>query len=144
MLETAENEYLSFGDDGGCFGCSPSNPSGLRMRFRRRGDSIVAEYAVPERYHGAPGVAHGGVVATMLDEVSCCAAYFLRGAHVLTGELTVRYEKPCPVEVEVVAAAWIVEERARYLIIDGRVARGDVVLARSTGKFFPTSGSVAP
>jgi len=135
-----ENEILTFADDGGCFGCARSNRDGLQLQFRRRGDSIVCEYSIPDRFHGAPGVAHGGIVATILDEVSCCAVYFMHGSYVVTGELSVRYEKPCPVEAEIVATASIVEVRPRYVIVAGLVSRDDEVLARSSGRFFPVAG----
>jgi uncharacterized protein (TIGR00369 family) len=131
-----EDVDLSFPADGGCFGCSSANPSGLQLRFRRRGDAIQASYTVPDRFHGAPGVTHGGIVATLLDEVSCAAAVFVRDRHVVTGELTVRYSRPCPVETPLDLAAEVVEETARYLVIEGQVRRGDELLARSTGKFF--------
>jgi acyl-coenzyme A thioesterase PaaI-like protein len=143
MDRALDSEILTFAEDAGCFGCSRSNGDGLRLQFRRRGDSVVCEYAIPDRFHGAPGIAHGGIVATILDEVSCSAAYFLRGSYVVTGELSVRYEKPCPVEVDIVAAATIVEVRPRYLIVEGRVTCDDVVLARSTGRFFPVDRPTA-
>ena len=47
---------------------------GLRMRFWRRGDRIVSEHTIPDAYHGPPGIAHGGIVATLFDEMSCAAA----------------------------------------------------------------------
>lgn len=108
-MPVPEDIELSFPADGGCFGCS----SGLQLRFRRRGDAIQASVTVADRFHGAPGVTHGGIVATLLDEVSCAAAVFLRDRHVVTGELTVRYSRPCPVEVRLELAAQVVEETSR-------------------------------
>src|SRR5262249_43199867 len=49
-------DELRFPNDGGCFGCSPSNPAGLQLAFRRDDDGIVTRYAIPERFHGAPGI----------------------------------------------------------------------------------------
>src|SRR5262249_55240540 len=92
-----EREELRFPSDGGCFGCSPSNPLGLRLTFRRAGETVTARHTIAEHFQGAPGVAHGGIVAALLDEVSCAAVFFLRGHWVVTGELSVRYVKPCPV-----------------------------------------------
>lgn len=125
-------------DDGGCFGCSPSNPDGLGLEFRRDGDSIRATYTVAERFHGAPGVAHGGIVATILDEFSCAAAVFVGKQRVVTGELTVRYEDACPVAEEVEISARITDEsHPRYIVIEGEVRHRGAVVARSRGKFFP-------
>lgn len=136
---TEHDEHpVSFADDGGCFGCSASNPAGLQLRFRRRGEGIVADYVIADRFHGAPGIAHGGIIATLLDEVSCAAAAVARDTHVVTGELSVRYRRPCPVEVPLILSARITDERARYLVIAAELRRGDEVLAHSTGKFFLT------
>jgi acyl-coenzyme A thioesterase PaaI-like protein len=132
---------MSFDVDGGCFGCSPSNPSGLQLRFRRRGDTVVADYTIPDRFHGAPGIAHGGVIAAMLDEVSCAVAHAIRNLHVVTGELSVRYQRPCPVEVPLSLTARIRSDHPRYLVIDAEVQQGDQRLAYSSGKFFFTRGS---
>ncbi len=139
-----ENVPLSFPEDGGCFGCSPRNESGLGLSFVRTGDSIVADYTIPERFHGAPGIAHGGIVATIFDEVSCAAAVFLRDRRVVTGELSVRYNLPCPVEAPLRFKAHIEEEsHSKYAVIVGELSKDDDVLARSTGKFFYSPRNVS-
>jgi acyl-coenzyme A thioesterase PaaI-like protein len=130
------DEELTFPADGGCFGCSAANPHGLQMRFRRRGDAIVAHYAVAERFHGAPGIAHGGIVAAMMDEISCAAAVFVRDQRVVTGELSVRYRRPCPVERPLELEARVTGEHPRYLVIEADLRRDGEMLAHSTGKFF--------
>lgn len=127
--------------DGGCFGCSKSNEAGLQLRFYRDGDEVVGHPTVPDRFHGAPGVVHGGIVATMLDEFSCAAAVFLAGHRVVTGELTVRYERPCPVERRLEARARVVDaSHARYLVIEAELHLDGQRLVRSTGKFFRHDG----
>jgi acyl-coenzyme A thioesterase PaaI-like protein len=68
------------------------------MRFRRRGDRVVSEHAIPAAFHGPAGTAHGGIVATIFDEASCAAAAWTYGGFVVTGELAVRYQRPVPVE----------------------------------------------
>jgi len=123
--------------DVGCFGCSRTNPDGLQLRFFQRGDTVTAACRVPDRLHGAPAIAHGGIVATILDEVSCVAGLAARGVFFVTGELSVRFDRPCPVETDLAAAARIVESRPRYVIIEAELRQGDVVVAHSTGKFFP-------
>ena len=57
--------------------------------------------------------------------------------HVVTGELTVRYERPVPVEQGLVLCARVLDRsHARYAQIEGEVTDGHIVLARSMGKFF--------
>jgi acyl-coenzyme A thioesterase PaaI-like protein len=140
MAESDAQELFFDNDGSGCFGCSRSNPHGLQLRFHRRGDAVVSHYTIPDRFHGAPEVAHGGIVATLLDEVSCAAVHHLAGTWVVTGELSVRYEKPCPVEMPLLIEATLRERRPRYWIVDAKVERDGELLARSEGRFFPVEG----
>lgn len=134
---TVHDEHpVSFAVDGGCFGCSAANPAGLQLTFRRRGEVIVADYVIAERFHGAPGIAHGGIIAAMLDEISCAVATFIRAVHVVTGEISVRYRRPCPVELPLTLTARITGEHARYVVIEAELRRDDELLAHSSGKFF--------
>lgn len=136
MPETGD-DVLQFPPESGCFGCSGQNPSGLQLVFRREGDRLRSDYVIADRFHGAPGIAHGGIVASIFDEISCAAVFFMRGRHVVTGEIAVRYEQPCPVDVPVLFRARITAEtHAKYAVVVSEAVRDDAVLARSTGKFF--------
>ncbi len=144
-MPAPEGIELSFPEDGGCFGCSPSNATGMQLRFRREGMCVRAGYRIPDRFHGAPGVAHGGIVATILDEISCAAAVFVADRFVVTGELVVRYYRPVPVEAPLdLEAAIVAQTHARYAEIEARVRQGDALLARSIGKFFYHERPVQP
>lgn len=83
-----------------CFVCGLSNPFGLGLRFTNQGSGeVAAEYSVPERYQGYPGIVHGGIVAAMLDEV--CARSFMTdnpNRFMYTARLEIRYRKNVPVE----------------------------------------------
>lgn len=124
--------------DHGCFGCSATNSDGLQLRFFNVGSELRATYRIADRFHGAPGIAHGGIAATILDEFSCAAAIFFTGSRVVTGEMTVRYEKPCPVEEEIEIVARIASrDHPRYMTIEAEIRRNGQRLVMSTGKFFP-------
>ena len=71
--------------EGRCFGCGPANPSGLKLRFYETDDGVESEYVVPSDLDGAPGIVHGGIQATLLDEVMCMTAYAKAGTGVVTG-----------------------------------------------------------
>ena len=63
--------------DNVCFGCSPHNLQGLRMTFVKRGYGKVDSLCtLPDHYAVAPGVIHGGIQATLLDEVMGVAAHW--------------------------------------------------------------------
>ena len=80
-----------------CFACGQQNESGLQLTFRREGTRIVADYQPAERFQGFPGVLHGGVLATMLDETMSRTGA-MRREWLMTGKLEVRYRRPAPVE----------------------------------------------
>jgi len=81
-----------------CWICGMQNPAGLRVRFYEDGVATVrAEVIIPEIYQGYPGVAHGGVVAALLDEAAGRA--LMIGAperFMVTAQLKVRYHRPVP------------------------------------------------
>jgi uncharacterized protein (TIGR00369 family) len=131
---------LSF--DGGlnnCFGCGPENALGLRLRFFETDDGVELDYVVPAHFAGPPGAVHGGIQATLLDEVLCMTAYAKRGTGVVTGELTVRYLRPAPTDTPLVVRGRIVEDLADSFVIAGgiHVAATDDLVARGRGRFFP-------
>lgn len=96
---------------------------------------IVGRFVLGERYQGGGGMAHGGIIATLLDEVMGKVCRF-RGARAVTAELSVRYLKPVNVSDEIVVEGWEVEQKGRNLFHAGEIrnAAGDV-LAQGSGRF---------
>jgi uncharacterized protein (TIGR00369 family) len=131
---------ISFANDrdGRCYGCGPANPSGLRLQFFETDEGVEVEYAVPDDMRGAPGVVHGGVQATLLDEAMCMTAYAKGGTPVVTGELTVRYLRPVPTATPIVIRGRITERRANSYFIAGSIclAASGEELTRAQGRFF--------
>ena len=80
--------------EGFCFGCVPDNKAGLGMQFFSDGDSVVSRVAVADHLCGWGRVVHGGIIATMLDEVMGWTAIYLLKRLVLTKSLQVQFEKP--------------------------------------------------
>jgi uncharacterized protein (TIGR00369 family) len=79
--------------DGHCFGCGPLNVDGLRLTFDPGPNGSVAEFEVPDRFQSWAGMAHGGIVALMLDEAVGWAAWHA-GHPGVTGRLQVSYRRP--------------------------------------------------
>lgn len=94
-----------------CFGCGDAQPHGLHLAARAgEGVSVTAEFTVKPVHQGAPGLAHGGVLATALDETLGSLNWLLRVIAV-TGRLETDFVRPVPVdtvlhlEAEVTAVA---------------------------------------
>ncbi|MFJ8939768.1 PaaI family thioesterase [Streptomyces sp. NPDC102365] len=94
-----------------CFGCGGGQPHGLHLEARAGdGVRITAEFTVQGAHQGAPGLAHGGVLASALDETLGSLNWLLRTIAV-TGRLETDFVRPVPVgtvlhlEAEVTAVA---------------------------------------
>ncbi len=79
-----------------CFGCSPTNPIGLKMRFYGKpGETeVVTRYVVRENYCGFSAYAHGGIIALLFDEILAYASYHVHGQFGMTKSLNVQFHKP--------------------------------------------------
>ena len=122
-----------------CFGCGPDHPDGLYVRCFKTPEGVASPIIIPKKYEGPPGAAHGGIVAACLDEVLGGAVANVRGRPAVTGELTVRYVKPVPTEVPLIGHGRLVDDRGRYVDVEGRLeelATGRLV-ASARGRFFP-------
>lgn len=120
-----------------CFGCSPTNPHGLHLQFYTGGDTVLSWITVPGHLCGWDTLVHGGILATILDEVMGRAVIFRTKSLILTKSMTVDFLKPVSVGEELKAEGRIVEVK------NGReaVARGEIcntageLCTRSTGIF---------
>jgi uncharacterized protein (TIGR00369 family) len=121
-----------------CFGCGSNNAAGLRLLFFETEDGVEVEYTAAPHLRGAPGILHGGIQATLLDETLCMAAYAKLGRPVVTGELTVRYLRPVPTETLLVARGRIIEEKKNSVVGEGCIylVNADEPLTRAHGRFF--------
>lgn len=82
-----------------CFICGLENPVGLRLRIYQTEPGVIeSSYTAPEHFQGYPGVLHGGIVATILDEISGRAQMGDPSAprFMFTGKLEVKYRKNVP------------------------------------------------
>lgn len=112
---------------GQCFGCGGDQPHGLHLEARAgEGVRITAEFTVKSAHQGAPGLAHGGVLASALDETLGSLNWLLRTIAV-TGRLETDFVRPVPVgtvlylEAEVTAVAG----RKIYSSATGRIGGPD-------------------
>jgi acyl-coenzyme A thioesterase PaaI-like protein len=131
-------------DDGHCFACGPLSAGGLRMRFEETGvDAVACEVTLPEHFQGWRGVAHGGVVAMLLDEGMAYAAA-TRGHLGVTAELKMRFRAPVPLGAPLLVRGRVHWQRRNVLGVSADVLAADgAVLAVGEGRFV-SRGKLAP
>lgn len=120
-----------------CFGCGGANDAGMKLTFEQDNDArkIVGRFVLGEAYQGGAGMAHGGIIALLLDEAMGKVCRF-RDVRAVTAELTVEYLKPVPVDREIVVEGYEAEQKGRNLFLVGEIRNADdVVLARGRGRF---------
>ena len=76
-----------------CIGCSPNNPIGLHLEFWEDGDELYAEWEPEDQFMGWVNVLHGGIQATLLDEISAWVVYVKCGTAGVTTALNVKYKE---------------------------------------------------
>ena len=138
---TLEEQFLSkepgdlFSD---CFGCGPHHPIGLRVRCFKTDEGVLAPILVPRRFEGPRGAAHGGIVTTCLDEILAGAAVAATNRLSVTGEITVRFVKPVPLETPLLGRGRLTARYDRYVDVEGSLEALETseVLARARGRFF--------
>ena len=120
-----------------CFGCGGDNAGGMKLTFEQDNVNrkIVGRFVLGERYQGGGGFAHGGIIATLLDEAMGKVCRF-REVRAVTAELAVEYLKPVNVQSEIVVEGRETEQKGRNLFMTGEIRDGaGEVLARGKGRF---------
>jgi uncharacterized protein (TIGR00369 family) len=77
-----------------CFGCSPDHLSGLQLSFFEDGDELISTWEPKTRFEGYQGVLHGGIQATIMDEIASWVVYVKIKVAGVTSSMDVRYHKP--------------------------------------------------
>lgn len=111
-----------------------ANPMGLGALLWRDGDDAVMEVTLGKAFEGAPGRAHGGVVAALIDE-TMGLVNAIGGVLTFTAQLDIKFEAPVPVDEPVVARARLVSHHGRKYYVEARVTSGDTVVASASALF---------
>lgn len=83
-----------------CFICGLENPVGLKLHIYQIEPGVIeTTYTAPEHFQGYPGVLHGGIAASILDEISGRAHMGdpSMPRFMFTGKLEVKYRKNIPI-----------------------------------------------
>jgi acyl-coenzyme A thioesterase PaaI-like protein len=126
-----------------CFGCDPNHDKGLRLTFKTAGENrLRTEVTLTGDYVGVDSIIHGGIIATIFDDVMMWCLLRFQNRFYVTARMEQRLQRPVFAGVPLVAEAAIEEEHS-----DGRVrlsarlwAQDDpeTILAEGTGLFIET------
>jgi len=129
-----------------CFVCGESNIHGLRLRFHAEEQRVHTRFTPRAEHIGFKGVTHGGILATVLDEIMVWAVAVGTRRFAYCAEMTVRFQRPAKPDEELLVTAELVTNRRNKMFeakAELRDAAGQVV-ATATGKYLPVPADELP
>lgn len=121
-----------------CFICGMDNPTGLRAQFYNMEDgSVVTPFQFREEHQSFPGRVHGGLVATMIDELGLRALWVKSESRMgVTMSLETKFRKPVPYGEQLYGRGVVMRESSKFAAIHAQIlnAQGEV-LAEGTTKY---------
>ncbi len=113
-----------------CFVCGMKNDFGLKTRFYEDGDELVAYFTPKDEHQSYPGRLHGGVAASIVDEI-IGRAMQIKYPEIwgVTTDLKIKYRKPLPLNCELKAV--------------GRITSSNRMMFEGTGEILTPEGEVA-
>ncbi len=103
-----------------CFACGQLNAHGLRLALHFEHRRCWTELVIPERFEGWEGLAHGGILSTILDEVMAWALVE-QDSWGVTARMTVDFRRPVAVGTAIRAEGEITDARRRLFRTQGRI-----------------------
>jgi acyl-coenzyme A thioesterase PaaI-like protein len=103
-----------------CFACGSLNTGGLQLDLHVDGERCWTSLELPSRFQGWDGIAHGGIVCTILDEVMAWSLVD-HDNWGLTARLSVDFKRPVPLDTPIRAEGWITTTRRRLFSTAGQI-----------------------
>lgn len=108
-----------------CFVCGVENTFGLRLEFYKTDPGeIRVDTIVPEHFQGYPGIVHGGIVASLVDEALGRAHMGSdpgRPRFMYTAKLTIQYRLPVPTNKPIRIVGRAVKSKKRSAISEAMI-----------------------
>ncbi len=139
-IVTAGGRRYAFADHN-CFACGGENPIGMRLHIELGDGTARTTWTVGADYVGWSDKAHGGIIATLLDEVMAWAPSSF-DSWAVTAEMTVRFRSPAAPGEELRAEGKVVERRRRIYDVRGEVRGADGrLVAEGRGRYLGATPS---
>ena len=120
-----------------CFACGPHHPFGLHLEFfyDSEKDEVFSPLHLDTFFAGFPGIVHGGIQTTILDELAFWGIWVKWGKTGFTYDLNVKFKKKCPIEKEI-------EGRATFGNPEKRLTTCNTVIWNPVTKEIYTEGCI--
>jgi uncharacterized protein (TIGR00369 family) len=124
-----------------CFACGRDNPVGMRLRIELGDGTARTEWLAGEDFVGWSDKLHGGIIATLLDEVMAWAPSSF-DSWAVTAQMSIRYRSPAAPGERLEAEGRVVERRRRIYEVHGEVRGADGrIVAEGSGRYLGATPS---
>jgi uncharacterized protein (TIGR00369 family) len=117
--------------DDKCFACGTANKNGLHLAISETQDGVTAVIDPPLWTQGYKRTVHGGIIATILDEMTVWAAYMKKNAKCVTAELNIRIRHAMSVDNEYIARAKVLQSKHQLIITYAEIIDSNGMLMAS-------------
>jgi acyl-coenzyme A thioesterase PaaI-like protein len=115
-----------------CYACGLENSRGFALRFYQNQENEVrCRVTLPSEYQGYPGIVHGGVVATIMDEVLGRAGMTGEDYEfMVTANLEIKYRKPVPTDEPLEFRGWVtgIRKGLKFTAGELRLPSGEIAV----------------
>ena len=110
------------------------NPKGMKMVPIIKDRKIYAKYVFEKSFEGGPGLVHGGILSTVLDDMMGYAT-FTQNLFCVTANLNVNFRVPSPVDKEFELYAWVKEVDGNKVYAESVIKSEDTIHVEAEGLF---------
>ena len=110
------------------------NPKGMKMVPIIKDRKIYAKYVFEKSFEGGPGLVHGGILSTVLDDMMGYAT-FTQNLFCVTANLNVNFRVPSPVDKEFELYAWVKEVDGNKVYAESVIQSEDAIHVEADGLF---------
>ena len=127
-----------------CFGCSPYNENGLRLEFYMEGDTICTDWMPSKDFAGYVGMLHGGIQATLMDEIASWYVYAQLGTSGVTKSMQIEYLNPTRINgTSVHLRASMIEQNGNEAVLHTELHHNNKLCATGRIIYFVFPESIA-
>ena len=124
-----------------CFACGSTNPIGMGLQIELGEGRAATTWSPGADFVGWRDRVHGGLIATVLDEVMAWAPSS-DDAWAVTSRFAVRFHSPATPGETLRAAGWVASRRRRIYEVAGEMRAADGrLVAEATGTYLGASPS---
>jgi len=134
FIEGRDGRRYAFADHN-CFACGDANPIGMHLVIELGEGSATTTWTPSRDFVGWEDKVHGGLLATLLDEVMTWSPSSF-DSWAVTAEMQIRFRSPANPGEPLTATGWVTERRRRIYHVRGEVRTADGrLVADAEGRF---------